>query len=120
MIPILGAESAYCQTGHSGQDYVEASSFDDLLHSLDRLKVDVEWRRSLIAKGKLQSQAYTADKIVHQWQVFLKAVAIPAYEQWRLYSPKQRKRALASARYANYQDRMSRKSHQFFTKALQR
>ncbi|MEN8447082.1 MAG: hypothetical protein ABG776_18950, partial [Cyanobacteria bacterium J06555_13] len=55
-------------------------------------------------------QGYTAAKTVRKWQVFLEVIAIPAYVEWRGFSPWQRKQALIEARIASYRDRLARKS----------
>ncbi len=117
-IPILGPESAYRQTGARGQDYVEVTSFANLLNVLDRLQSDAAYRRSLLSQGRLQAQKYTTDKIVRKWQVFLEAVAIPAYLEWRNYQPWQRQQLLISTQAASYLNGMSRRSRRVLQEAL--
>ncbi|NJM97374.1 MAG: hypothetical protein HC800_09535 [Phormidesmis sp. RL_2_1] len=113
-IPILGVESAYRETGQRGQDYMEVKSFKGLLNCLDRLKSDVDWRRSLLEQGQQRAQGFTADKIVRKWQVFIEAVAIPTYAEWCDYSPRQRQQALIFSRLANYRDRLARRGQRIF------
>ncbi|MEO1388334.1 MAG: hypothetical protein AAFV85_13315 [Cyanobacteria bacterium J06634_6] len=114
VIAILGAESAYRETGDykpgAGQNYLEVRSFAALLNTLDKLKGDVSLRRSLVAQGTKEVVEYTAAKTVRKWQVFLEVIAIPAYVEWRGFSPWQRKQALIEARIASYRDRLARKS----------
>lgn len=114
-IPILGAESAYRQTGQRGQNYVEVKSFQGLLENLDLLKLDVSWRRSLIAQGQIRAQDFTPEKIVRKWQVFLEVLAIPAYVEWCGYSPWQQRQTLIATRSASYLSRLSRRSRQWLT-----
>lgn len=121
-IPILGSESAYRQTGERGQerapDYVEVTSFASLLNVLDRLQADEPYRRSLLDQGRLRSQDYTTEKIVRKWQVFLEAIAIPAYTEWRNYRPWQRNQALFASQSSSYLDRMSQRSRRVLLEAL--
>ncbi len=117
-IAVLGIESAYRQTGQPGQDYVEVKSFSELLDSLDRLKADVAWRRSLIAQGSARSQHYTPEKILRKWEVFLEVIAVPAYAEWCEYSPQQRQQVLIATQSASYLDRAIRKGRGFLFEAL--
>ncbi|PZO56274.1 MAG: hypothetical protein DCF15_09190 [Phormidesmis priestleyi] len=122
VIPVLGVESAYRQTGNrlrgSAQDYVEVKSFPKLLVALDRLKEDVQWRRSLLAQGTLRQQDYTPEKIVRKWQVFLEAVAIPAYREWRNYAPWQRRQAMIAAKLSSNLNRVSTRGRRVLLEAL--
>lgn len=122
VIPILGVESAYRQTGNRSrgytQDYVEVKSFSKLLLTLDLLKGDVEWRRSLLAQGAVQQQNYTPERIVRKWQVFLEAVAIPAYFEWCNYAPWQRRQAMIAAKLSSNLNRVSTRGRRVLLEAL--
>ncbi|MGD1899102.1 MAG: hypothetical protein ACFB16_19375 [Phormidesmis sp.] len=117
-IPILGIESAYRGTGRRGEDYVEVKSFSDLLERLDQLKADSLWRRSLMAEGKVRSLEFTPEKIVRKWEVFLEAVAIPAYVEWCKYSARQRQQALLAAKVRSFLDRGKRKGRRLLLNLL--
>ncbi|MGB3295160.1 MAG: hypothetical protein WBB01_19425 [Phormidesmis sp.] len=117
-IPILGAESAYRQTGQRGQDYVEMQSFQDLLNSLELLKAKVSWRRSLLAQGQIRAQDFTAESIVRQWQIFLERWAIPAYAEWCRYASWQQTAMLMALRSASYVDRGNRRGRRLLLAAL--
>ncbi|MGC1306270.1 MAG: hypothetical protein WA885_03500 [Phormidesmis sp.] len=117
-IPILGVESAYRRTGDRNQDYVEVLSFSELLNALDWLKVDESYRRSLLVQGHIKAQDYTPEKIARKWQVFLEAIAIPAYLDWRSYSPRQRKQAILAAQSASYFDKAKRRSRRWLNQIL--
>ena len=122
VIPILGVESAYRQTGNrvrgNTQDYVEVKSFSKLLVALDRLQENVEWRRSLLAQGAARQHDYTPEKIVRKWQVFLEAVAIPAYREWRSYAPRQRRQAMMAAKLSSNLNRVSARGRRVLLEAL--
>lgn len=107
-IALLGVESAYRKTGQPDQDYIEVESFKALLASLDRLKTDPALRRSLVTQGTLRSREYTPERIVRKWQVFLEAVAIPAYKEWIAGPNWHRQKSLLLARSANRLDRVAR------------
>lgn len=117
-LPILGAESAYQHTGQTGQDYVEVTSFQELLDSLDLLKAKVSWRRSLITQGQVRAQDFTPEKTVRKWQVFLERVAIPAYAAWCHTSPWQQQQTLIATRSASYLNRGVRRSRRVLLAAL--
>lgn len=114
-IPILGKESAYRQTGQSPRDYLEVTSVTELLASLDRLKVSLEQRRSLLIQGQLSARNYTPDNIVRKWQTFLDVIAIPAYAEWCNYSPWQRRQALIATQTNSYWDRIIRRLRRLLT-----
>jgi hypothetical protein len=118
VIPILGPESAYRQTGERGQDYLEVTSFTSLLNALDRLQADEAYRRSLLIQGHLKAQNYTPERTLRKWQVFLEAVAIPAYTEWRNYRPWQRQQVLVMAQSSSYLNRISRRSRRVLLEAL--
>ncbi|MEM9090650.1 MAG: hypothetical protein AAGC93_18120 [Cyanobacteria bacterium P01_F01_bin.53] len=117
-IPILGKESAYRETGTPGKDYVEVTSYAELLDAIDKLKTDIGWRRSLIAQGQLRAKTVTHENILKRWQLFLNEVAIPAYEIWRSHSPRKRQQILFSLRLASYQDCTQRKQRKLLLNAL--
>lgn len=117
-IPILGQESAYRQTGNPGQDYIEVTSYKELLSTLARLKADSARRRSLLTQGRLQAQNYTPAKILRKWQVFLEAVALPAYEDWRRYSPQRRQQIVAAATVSSSVDKLKQRFQRVFLEML--
>ncbi|MEO1620240.1 MAG: glycosyltransferase [Cyanobacteria bacterium J06632_3] len=109
VIPILGAESAYRETGKSGQDYIEVESFLGLLESLERLKANPDARQSFRAAGRNRAEAFTPEKIVTKWQIFLELVAIPAYVRWCDYTVSQQRQALLIARASSLIDKAKRR-----------
>lgn len=109
-IAILGIESAYRKTGQPNKDYAEVASFKSLLNSLDRLKADREWRRSLITQGDVRGREYTPEKVVRKWNTFLAAIAIPAYQEWTSYTPWQRQQSLLVAQTASQLNQTVRNS----------
>ncbi|MEO1445001.1 MAG: hypothetical protein AAFV46_01960 [Cyanobacteria bacterium J06635_11] len=118
VIPILGVESAYRWTGRAGQDYLEVKSFTGLLETLDRLKANAALRRALVTKGNLRSLEYTPSKVVRKWQVFLEAVAMPAYAEWCTYTNWQRRQIMLATKSASYLDRGKRRGRRFLLDAL--
>ena len=117
-IPILGAESAYRHTGRRGQNYVEVKTFQQLLDSLDRLRAEASWRRSLVTKGQICAQKFTPERIVSIWQDFLEQQAIPAYAQWCSSPIWQQQAALVTMRSASYINRGSGRSRRLLLKML--
>ncbi|MEL7520354.1 MAG: hypothetical protein AAGJ80_01830 [Cyanobacteria bacterium J06553_1] len=117
-IPILGAESAYRWTGKRGQDYLEVTSFSGLLETLDRVKADVGLRRSLIEQGAMRSLEYTSSKVLRQWQIFIDAVALPAYAEWCAYSDLKRQQVMLATKAASYLNRTQRRCRRFLLDTL--
>ena len=117
-IPILGKESAYRAAGEPGENYIEVETMESLLSWLDRLKADIDLRRSLIASGQQQAQQYTPENIVLQWKNFLSQVALPAYEKWLSYSPARQQQILLAARAASYRDRLWRRGREQLLKVI--
>ncbi|MEO0455372.1 MAG: hypothetical protein AAF152_02150 [Cyanobacteria bacterium P01_A01_bin.114] len=79
---ILGPESAYRATGHSGRDYLEADSSATLIHHLKQLKRSTKLRKALVNEGIRQVKLYQPQHICQKWCDFLEQVAIPAYDRW--------------------------------------
>ncbi|MEW6499442.1 MAG: hypothetical protein AB1589_44295, partial [Cyanobacteriota bacterium] len=88
---ILGRESAYQTERKSELDYLEATSLDEVMLALKRLRDDKELRRAMIENGKLRAEELQPDQLVIQWRTFLTDIAIPAYERWCTASNSTRK-----------------------------
>lgn len=80
MPAILGPESAYRATGHSGQDYLEADSSATLFKYLKQLQENTKLREALINEGIFRAKLYQPQHIYQKWRDFLEKVAVPAYE----------------------------------------
>ncbi|NEP18560.1 MAG: hypothetical protein F6J97_16935 [Leptolyngbya sp. SIO4C1] len=105
---VLGVESAYRATGHSGVDYLEVASFDALIKALRQLKHSAQLRRTLVANGRRQVQRYQPEQIEQRWCQFIESVALPIYERWRT-DPVWRHRQQIRARWHSYQTRACRR-----------
>ncbi|MBX9742610.1 MAG: glycosyltransferase [Chthoniobacterales bacterium] len=91
-VPFIGGpESAYAQAGTPGQDHLVATSTEELLQHLKRLKEDLPFRRQLVECGRVQVAAFTPEATLERWKELLQKT-IPAYAaQWQEKSPLERR-----------------------------
>lgn len=67
VVPLMGAEPAYRQVGHDGQDYLEINSPEHLLQTLTHLNANPQLFQKLLAEGKQRALQFTPDKILDYW-----------------------------------------------------
>jgi hypothetical protein len=79
---ILGHESAFRAERKSELDYLEATSFEEVLSSLKKLRDNKELRRTMVENGWLRAKETQPDNMVVRWQNFLTNIAVPAYKTW--------------------------------------
>lgn len=79
---ILGRESAFRSECRSQLDYLEATSPEEVVSALQRLRDDQELRRAMVANGQQRAEETHPDRLVEVWSSFLTQVAVPAYERW--------------------------------------
>ncbi|MDJ0704597.1 MAG: glycosyltransferase [Leptolyngbyaceae cyanobacterium MO_188.B28] len=87
---ILGPDSAFRAERQSELDYIEATSYEEVLAALKRLRDNPALRAAMIENGRQRSRSTSIESIVACWQTFLTDVAIPAYFDW-CRQPKYRK-----------------------------
>lgn len=79
---ILGYESAFRSERKSELDYLEATSLDEVISALERLRDDQEWRYAIVENGILRAQETQPAQLVARWRNFITKIAVPAYERW--------------------------------------
>lgn len=79
---ILGPESGYRAERKNDLDYLEVTSYSEVLQALVRLKEDVELRRAMVRNGWLRSQAITPERLTERWLGFVQSTLLPAYDDW--------------------------------------
>jgi hypothetical protein len=84
---ILGVESAFRAEGEPGLNYLEVSSYEQLLQALRDLKNDSSFCHQLVHQGFLRGQDFLADQTVKRWANFLQEIAVPAYKYWCAIPP---------------------------------
>ncbi len=89
---ILGAESGYRTHKTSEWDYIEVSTYGELLSALERLRDDAGLRRRIKVHAEARAPEVTAQGIALLWREFLVSVATPAYMDWRRLTPQERAR----------------------------
>lgn len=80
---ILGYESGFRAERKSELDYLEATSADEIIAALKRLRDNPELRQAIIENGLTRAQETNPDKLVIRWRKFITDIAVPAYEGWR-------------------------------------
>ncbi|WP_041918483.1 hypothetical protein [Gloeocapsa sp. PCC 7428] len=78
---LLGAESAYRAIGQANMNYLEVSSYSELLATLIRLKSSAAARQRLVCNGALSALQFLPEQITENWCQFLLNVAIPAWQR---------------------------------------
>jgi hypothetical protein len=76
---LLGCESAYLAERKSELDYIEIRTVEHLFHALHVLQKNTSLYFQMVENGKMRAEDFTVDKIVKEWEFFLKNVAIPQY-----------------------------------------
>ena len=79
---ILGYESAFRAERKSELDFLEATSYEEVITALKRLRDNPDLRRKMVANGKIRAQEVSTEQMVQQWQSFIENEAVPAYQQW--------------------------------------
>ncbi|BAZ40635.1 hypothetical protein NIES4101_65960 [Calothrix sp. NIES-4101] len=79
---ILSHESAFLAERKSDLDYLEATSLEEVILSLKRLRDNKELRHAMVENGYLRAKETQPDNMVARWQSFLTNVAVPAYKNW--------------------------------------
>lgn len=80
---ILGYESAYRKEGNPSVDYLEASSYSEVVEHLLQLKENILLRQRIVKNGSEKANEFKAEKTVECWVRLINDVLIPDYLQWR-------------------------------------
>lgn len=80
---ILGPEPAYQALRQSELDYIEASTAEEALEAVLKLKSDPDLYQAMVKNGVDRAKAFTTDRVASEWREFLNSVVIPEYEIWR-------------------------------------
>ncbi len=79
---ILGREAGFRSQRQSDLDYIEVTSVQEAIATLQRLRDDKTLRRAMVENARVRAIAVRPDNIVDQWQIFFNKIAFPAYQQW--------------------------------------
>jgi hypothetical protein len=86
---IFGYESAYRFERKNELDYIEATSLDEVIIALSRLKEDKQLRHKIVKNGLIRAEETQSEIIARKWENFLLNIAIPAYQDWCSMTPLQ-------------------------------
>ena len=79
---ILGYETAFRAERKSELDYLEATSYEEVIEALKSLKENASLRQSMVDNGRIRARETSSDKMVERWKSFINDVAIPSYFKW--------------------------------------
>lgn len=108
-VPFIGGrDSAYAADGHPGQDYLVATSPEEVFQHLKRLKEDDTFRLSLIQHGLKSGAAYTREATLHHWKTLLQTTLPERALQWQQTSSFRRSYFFLTQRIFCFWDRVFR------------
>lgn len=71
-VPFIGGrDSAYIGDGHPGENFLQASSPEDLLDQIRRLRDDLALRERLVMAGQLAGEAFSPAATLDRWKTLL-------------------------------------------------
>jgi hypothetical protein len=79
---ILGYESAFRSERKSELDYLEATTLDEALAAIKRLRDDPNLRRQVRENGLIRAKESDPARLAAVWRDFITDIAVPAYERW--------------------------------------
>ncbi|MFB2835785.1 hypothetical protein [Floridanema evergladense] len=79
---ILGCESAFQAERKSELDYLEVSSFPELISALKRLRDDKELRYAMMENARFRAEEIRPEASVLKWRDLITNKIVPAYESW--------------------------------------
>lgn len=79
---ILGFESAFRAERKSELDYLEVTSFENLVAAIKRLCENADLRKAMVENGQMRAQETQSESLIKRWYDLFIKTAIPAYENW--------------------------------------
>ncbi|MBM3857524.1 MAG: glycosyltransferase family 4 protein [Verrucomicrobia bacterium] len=83
-VPFIGgADSAYANEGSMEKNYLVATSAEELLQQLGRLKKDQELREKLVKQGRESVKEFTMEKTVERWRKLIQEILPQRAHEWQ-------------------------------------
>ncbi|WP_150112218.1 hypothetical protein [Desulfonatronovibrio hydrogenovorans] len=83
-IPFIGGtESAYCQVGEPGKDYLGADTMQEALYQIEMLKNSPDLFNALVTRGNIKAEQFTHKAITMLWADFIWNRIWRTFEQWK-------------------------------------
>jgi hypothetical protein len=79
---ILGYESAYRSERRGELDYIEATSEEEVITALARLRDDPALYRAIVANGAARAREVTFGEIAARWKRLIEEDLVPAHAKW--------------------------------------
>lgn len=80
---ILGVEFGFREVRQSELDYLEASTVDEVLVALARLKASPDLRRKMVLNGQMRRQEFGSDSVFECWRKVIENEIKPAFNAWK-------------------------------------
>ena len=91
-VPFIGGrDSSYAADGHPDKDYLVATSPDQVLDHLRRLKEDHDFRQNLITQGTLSGATFTREATLERWKQLIQETIPQLAKNWFSLSPRKRR-----------------------------
>lgn len=99
-VPFIGgSDSAFAQAGTAGIDHLLATTRDEVLTQVERLRSDSALYSSMVEAGRQKAEEFSTEKLVEQWVALLEGPVSARYRQWAAHPVREanRVRALGAA-----------------------
>ena len=95
-VPFVGGrDSAFCQVGTPGEDYLRAITLEDALLALEHLRDDAALYHRLVEAGGRRAKAFSTPAIVREWVRNFEGPIALRYREWAAHRGKERVRSAA-------------------------
>ena len=108
-VPFIGGkDSAYAADGHPGKNYLAATSPNEVIEHLKRLKEDILFRTQLVQSGTLSGAAFTKEATLERWKIVVQETLPKLALKWQKKSMLQRRYFSITHRLFCFADRYLR------------
>ena len=95
-VPFVGGrDSAFCQVGTPGKDYLRAVTVEEALLALQHLRDDAALYQRLVEEGRRKAAAFSTPAIVREWVRNLEGPIAVRYSEWAAHPGKEQLRSTA-------------------------
>ena len=108
-VPFIGGrDSAYAADGNPGEDYLVATSPEEVFQHLKHLKTNEAFRASLVEKGFQTGANFTQEATLQRWRILMEETLPTLASDWQLASTKRRSWFSITQRFLCWADRLLR------------
>ena len=90
-VPVIACpEPAYEALRRGPLDFLEAKDGHEVLHALDRLRVQPALYRAMVDNGAARAEAFSVEAVAARWLALFDGEILPAYHAWHARAPSRR------------------------------